>query len=87
MEIAGRVGRSEFLQTAEEDLRNNVRDRMNTHSVRGCVWWKREEMLTEECPGSRKGTLASSQGWCNLKTVSLKHLILFFVHLLCYFME
>lgn len=31
MEITGRVGRSEFLRTAEEDLRNNVRDRMNTH--------------------------------------------------------
>ena len=28
MEIADRVSRSEFLWTAEEDLRNNVRDRM-----------------------------------------------------------
>lgn len=34
-------------------------------------------MLTEECPGSRKGALASSQGWCNLKTESeASHFIL-----------
>lgn len=51
MENVDRVDRSEFLWTAEEDLENNVRDRMIPIS-KEWVWRKKEEMLRAECPCS-----------------------------------
>lgn len=44
-------------------------------------------MLTAERPFSRQGAPASSKGWCNLNTASLMHLVLFSMHLHCYFTE
>lgn len=44
-------------------------------------------MLTAERPFSRQGAPAPSKGWCNLNTASLMHLVLFSMHLHCYFTE